>query len=140
MDYHFHLTVCRYAHYVDAWLQAAYNLGLMEPLTKEQSAELGEQEYWDRSRGYTNDPMVTHRDTLAREVANVLDIDKRCRHIKMEIATAVIEHEEEHSLPVDSLILAQIAGSVPNTVVENPSRYYSLSHWRRRNTWQWPNA
>ena len=125
MDYHFLLTVCRYAHYVDAWLQAAHNLGLMEPLTREQSAELGEQEFWDASRGYTNDPMVTHQEALADEVHNILRRDKYCRHIKMQMANAVLEHEEGSSLPVDSLLLAQLAGSVPNSEVEDPGRFYS---------------
>ena len=125
MDYNFHLTVCKYAHYVDAWLQAAHNLGLMEPLTRAQSADLGEQEYWDRSLAHTNDPMVTHRDTLTAEVEKILKLDKYCRHVKMQIAGAVCEHDNGEALPVDSLLLAQLAGTIPDTVVENPGRLYT---------------
>ena len=69
--------------------------------------------------------MVTHQDALADEVQKILELDKFCRRVKMQIASAVIEHDEGAALPVDSLLLAQLAGSIPNTSVEDPARLYS---------------
>ena len=125
MTFSFHLACCKYLYFVDMWLQAAHNLGLMQPLTREQSAEIGNVTYWDKSSGHTNDPMVTHADTLTQEVKSICTKDKLCREFKCHIAAAHIQYEKGEVLPVDLTLLARVGGFLPDSPFENPEKLYS---------------
>ena len=118
---------CQYLFALSIATQAAYNLGLMAPLTVDQQTARGEVVTWDGVAEYSSDAIISAKEPLIAATKHLIEVDQRCRGFKAIIGKAIIEPSRKASLPVDAHYLAVVGGFEPAFAYSPHTLHYGVS-------------